>query len=66
MAERSDIVTVTLTQYDETGWPLIKILGKWVRSPIGIRKLGQGRYAVDTVKGIAVILEFWWIRNRNG
>jgi hypothetical protein len=62
MADRSDLITVTLTKYEDSGWPIVKLLGKWRRTPLGIRKLGDGRYALDTYKGVSLVLEFWWIR----
>ena len=64
MADRSDIVTLTITKYKDEGWPLTKVLGKWFRTPLAIRKLGQGRYAIDTYKGLSLICEFWYVKNK--
>lgn len=63
MADRTDKVSFTFTRYDtDRLWPLTKILGKWRKLPFGYRKLGPGRFAIDTVQGYSLILEFWFVR----
>lgn len=64
MADRSDLVAFTITKYEDGKIPLAKILGKWRRTPIAIRKLGQGRFAIDTIRGVSLICEFWYVRNK--
>jgi hypothetical protein len=50
MAERTDILTITLTHYREANPKLI-----------GWRWMGTGRRAID-FRHFSIIIECWWIR----
>jgi hypothetical protein len=62
MIERKELLCVHITASDKNLFTISLVrYAKPYYKPIGTRKLGTGRYALD-FRHISVIVECWWIR----